>query len=102
MEPRFLARFEEVYGDLGNSETILAAAAAHHRLAWIHPFLDGNGRVIRLMSYATLRDTLHTGGIWSIAPGLTRNIDVYEQHLAFSGPVEVIESRSTANRRFGT
>src|SRR6202034_2810529 len=43
--PRFLRRFEEVYGRLGKTETILATAAAHHRLAWIHPFLDGNGRV---------------------------------------------------------
>lgn len=41
--PRFLQRFEEVYGRLGKTEIILAAAAAHHRLAWIHPFLDGTG-----------------------------------------------------------
>ena len=51
--PRFLSRFEEVYGGLGKAGTILAAAAAHHRLLWIHPFLDGNGRVARLMSHAT-------------------------------------------------
>jgi len=80
--PRFLTRFEEVYSKLGKSETILAAAAAHHRLAWIHPFLDGNGRVIRLMSYATLLDTLDTGGIWSIARGLARNVEEYKKHLA--------------------
>ena len=80
--PRFLARFEEVYSKLGTAETLLAAAAAHHRLAWIHPFLDGNGRVIRLMSCATLRDTLDTGGIWSIARGLARNVDAYKKHLA--------------------
>ncbi len=52
--PRFLQRFEEIYSHLGKTETILAAAAAHHRLAWIHPFLDGNGRVARLISHATL------------------------------------------------
>jgi len=80
--PRFLARFEEVYSRLSKSETILAAAAAHHRLAWIHPFLDGNGRVIRLMSHATLLDTLDTGGVWSIARGLAHNVDAYKQHLA--------------------
>ena len=80
--PRFLARFEEVYGKLGKSETLLAAAAAHHRLAWLHPFLDGNGRVMRLMSYATLLDTLDTGGVWSIARGLARNVDTYKQQLA--------------------
>jgi Fic family protein len=35
--PRFLKRFGEVYGRLGKTETILAVAAAHHRLVWIHP-----------------------------------------------------------------
>ena len=30
--PRFLAHFEKVYGALGKTDAILAAAAAHHRL----------------------------------------------------------------------
>lgn len=80
--PRFLARFEQVYGRLGKAETLIAAAAAHHRLAWIHPFTDGNGRVARLMSHATMVETLDTGAIWSIARGLARNVDVYKAHLA--------------------
>ena len=80
--PRFLQRFEEVYGSLGRTETLLAAAAAHHRLVWIHPFLDGNGRVARLMSHATLLDALDTGAVWSIARGLARNVDAYKRHLA--------------------
>ncbi len=80
--PRFLARFEKVYVGLGKSETILAAAAAHHRLLWIHPFLDGNGRVARLMSHAVLLDVLDTGGIWSVARGLARNENSYKAHLA--------------------
>lgn len=79
--PRFLERFEDVYNGLGKSETILAAAAAHHRLLWIHPFLDGNGRVARLMSYATLLEMLDTGGVWSIARGLARDEQSYKQHL---------------------
>ena len=58
--PRFLDRFEAVYSNLGKADTILASAAAHHRLLWIHPFLDGNGRVARLMSYAMLRDIIDT------------------------------------------
>ena len=79
---RFLTRFEEVYSRLGKSETILAAPAAHHRLAWIHPFLDGNGRVARLMSHATLLDALDTGAVWSVARGLARNVATYKGHLA--------------------
>jgi len=80
--PRFLKRFEEVYSKLGKTETLLSAAAAHHRLVWIHPFLDGNGRVARLISHATLLDVLDTGGVWSIARGLARNVDAYKGHLA--------------------
>jgi Fic family protein len=79
--PRFMARFEEVYTKLGKAETILAAAAAHHRFAWIHPFVDGNGRVARLMSHAVLLDALDTGAVWSVARGLARSVDKYREHL---------------------
>ena len=68
--------------DPDKTETILAAAAAHHRLAWIHPFLDGNGRVARLMSHATLLEALDTGAVWSVARGLARNVASYKSHLA--------------------
>ena len=80
--PRFLERFEEVYGPLGRTETILAAAAAHHRFLWIHPFLDGNGRVARLLSHATFLQTLDTAALWSVARGLARRVDEYRGHLA--------------------
>lgn len=80
--PRFLERFETVYSKLGKTDAILAAASAHHRLLWIHPFLDGNGRVARLMSYAMLLETLDTRGVWSIARGLARNVSDYKRHLA--------------------
>jgi len=80
--PRFLNRFEAVYSGLGKSETILALAAAHHRLLWIHPFLDGNGRVARLLSHAVTLTVLETGGMWSISRGLARNVAEYKEHLA--------------------
>lgn len=80
--PRFLAHFELTYGSLGKTDAILSAAAAHHRLLWIHPFLDGNGRVARLMSHASLLETLDTGGVWSAARGLARNVAAYKGHLA--------------------
>lgn len=80
--PRFLAHFERSYGRLGKTDRILAAAAAHHRLLWIHPFLDGNGRVTRLMSHATLLEALDTGAIWSVARGLARSEAVCKTHLA--------------------
>jgi hypothetical protein len=80
--PRFLGRFEEVYGHLNRTDSILGAATAHHRLFWIHPFVDGNGRVARLMSHAMLLETLDTGAVWSVARGLARNVDAYKQYLA--------------------
>jgi Fic family protein len=80
--PRFLKRFEQVYSGLGKSETLIGVAAAHHRLLWVHPFVDGNGRVARLMSHATLLETLDTGSIWSIARGLARHEKIYKTHLA--------------------
>jgi Fic family protein len=80
--PRFLARFENGYGDVGKTDAILAVAAAHHRLLWIHPFLDGNGRVTRLMSHAMLLESLDTGAVWSVARGLARSEAAYKGHLA--------------------
>lgn len=80
--PRFLARFEQVYGSLGKTDTILATAAAHHRLLWVHPFVDGNGRVARLMSHATMLECLDTGAVWSVARGLARNVQAYKSQLA--------------------
>lgn len=29
---------------------VVQAGIAHHRLAWIHPFLDGNGRTARMLT----------------------------------------------------
>jgi Fic family protein len=80
--PRFLERFAQVYGNVGKTESIIATAAAHHRLLWIHPFMDGNGRVARLMSHAMMLDTLDTGAVWSVARGLARNVSEYKSLLA--------------------
>ncbi len=80
--PGFLARFEKVYSKLGKTDSILATATAHHRLLWVHPFMDGNGRVARLISHAMLLEALDTGGVWSIARGLARNVTTYKSHLS--------------------
>lgn len=79
--PRFLERMHQAYRGAGRIELILASACAHHRLLWIHPFLDGNGRVARLMSYAMLRQSLDTRGLWSVARGLARQEKSYKSHL---------------------
>ena len=80
--PRFMEHFEWAYSRLGRIDAITAVAAAHHRFVWIHPFLDGNGRVARLMSHAMMLDALDTGGVWSVARGLARTVDEYKGRLA--------------------
>jgi Fic family protein len=80
--PRFLERFAKTYSSLGRANMIMSVAAAHHRLLWIHPFLDGNGRVARLFSHAMLLQALDTGAIWSVSRGLARNEQQYKNLLA--------------------
>ena len=58
------------------SGQIIAIAAAHHRLNYIHPFPDGNGRVSRLMSHAmALKSGIGGQGLWSISRGLARGLE---------------------------
>ncbi|HTX86441.1 MAG TPA: Fic family protein [Candidatus Nanoarchaeia archaeon] len=40
--------------NIGTQYHLLAIALAHHRMAWIHPFDNGNGRLIRMFTYAML------------------------------------------------
>lgn len=62
---------------------VIAAAALHHRLAWIHPFQDGNGRVIRLLSDCYMRYSGFGGyGLWSISRGFGRDKKAYYAALA--------------------
>ncbi|MBN2992683.1 Fic family protein [Pseudomonas cedrina subsp. fulgida] len=57
---------------------ILAAAGAHHRLMWIHPFLDGNGRTGRLFTDQYLRASGLGGyGLWSMSRGFGRDVEAY-------------------------
>ena len=78
---RFMERFENVYSGLGKTNAILASAAAHHRLLWIHPFLDGNGRVARLMSDAMLSEALGAVRTWMVSRGLARDEVGYKSRL---------------------
>ncbi len=62
---------------------LVKVASAHQRLAWIHPFLDGNGRVARLATHAALyRD--FTVGLWSVCRGLARTQKDYNARLEFA------------------
>ncbi|MDX2226042.1 MAG: Fic family protein [Verrucomicrobiae bacterium] len=81
----FLDRFHQFYRGEPLLEThrLTAIAAAHHRLAWIHPFGDGNGRVGRLHSHALLiRHGLGGNGLWTLSRGLARHRQRYYAALA--------------------
>jgi Fic family protein len=70
--------FEQRYNlsHLGTASRIMAIPAAHHRLNYIHPFPDGNGRVSRLMSHAMAHQTgIGAHGLWSISRGLARGLE---------------------------
>ncbi len=81
--PAFVLRLEEAFdaARLTKSRQVIAVAAAHHRFLWIHPFLDGNGRVARLMSHALLLDIGIGSALWSVSRGLARNSGDYKRLL---------------------
>ncbi len=81
----FMRRFSDVYqcDSILQTNRLSALAAAHHRLAWIHPFGDGNGRVARLQSHAALMKLgVDGGGLWTLSRGLARHRDSYYSKLA--------------------
>jgi len=81
---RFMARFDTAYASppLSKMRQIQSVGAVHHRLLWIHPFLDGNGRVARLMSHALFKRLGIGTSLWSVARGLARDVDRYKTLLA--------------------
>lgn len=88
----FLSHFEKNYDpkNLSGHHLLLAAAASHHRLVWIHPFLDGNGRVSRLFTYAYLRKAnIESHGLWTLSRGLARKDEEYRDNLAAADSLRI-------------
>jgi len=74
----FMRYFEERFRfeRMGRAAQIMAMASAHHRLNYIHPFPDGNGRVSRLMSHAMASAAgIGAQGLWSVSRGLARGLE---------------------------
>lgn len=64
------------------AKKLIYALASHHRLVWIHPFLDGNGRVSRLLLDGAISSTGISGyGLWNISRGLARSVEAYKENL---------------------
>ncbi|WP_439136020.1 Fic family protein [Pseudomaricurvus sp.] len=82
---RYLERFQEVFrlDRLHGQKKVIGAMAAHHRFTWIHPFIDGNGRVGRLHTDLFLRSIgIGATGIWCLSRGLARRHADYKSALA--------------------
>ena len=78
-----LTRYEEAYTpkNLSKIKQVIAVAASHHRLLWIHPFYDGNGRVARLLSHSYLKHIGIGCSLWSVSRGLARRVQEYKSAL---------------------
>lgn len=73
-------------GTHGILDQILDIPAVHHRLLFLHPFPDGNGRIVRLLTHFQIQLAgIGSGGLWSIsrglALGLTRGGDGRGEYL---------------------
>lgn len=68
------------------TQKILAAAASHHRLMWIHPFIDGNGRTGRLFTDLFMKEAGLGGyGLWTMSRGFSLNkAEDYYRALSFA------------------
>jgi Fic family protein len=76
----FLKRMDRVYAKgMGGETSVIAVACLHHRAAWVHPFLDGNGRAVRLQSHCALWGM--SEGLWSPSRGLARSVADYYARL---------------------
>ncbi|MBV8047232.1 MAG: Fic family protein [Paludibacterium sp.] len=74
----FMAFWQREYASRRAGEyALIALFAAHHRLAWIHPFIDGNGRTCRLHTHLGLHAMGLTKGLWSPMRGFARTTDQY-------------------------
>jgi Fic family protein len=82
--PRQFEAFSRFYdpGQFHGDERLIAAAASHHRLAWLHPFRDGNGRVCRLFSGLYMAHIgINRANLWSLSRGFSRNQQWYMTNL---------------------
>ncbi|HWP07007.1 MAG TPA: Fic family protein [Polyangiaceae bacterium] len=80
--PTFLNEWQGAYATApGIEQSVVAAACSHHRLTWVHPFLDGNGRTARLHTHLVLTALGLTHGIWSPLRGMASDQEGYYARL---------------------
>lgn len=78
--PEMMGRLGEAYDSTKyrGARALVMLSAAHHRMLWVHPFGDGNGRVMRMVSDAYLLGSGMGGhGLWTVSRGLARKKTEY-------------------------
>ena len=87
----FFNKYELLYkipNHATQAKKVIYALASHHRLMWIHPFLDGNGRTARLVLDGIFSCiSLEGYGLWNISRGLSRRAEDYKRYLALADMV---------------
>jgi Fic family protein len=76
---------EFINQDGADKYDLLKTAIAHHRFTWIHPFGNGNGRVVRLLTYALMIKygfNVKDGKIINPTAVFCNDRDKYYQHLS--------------------
>lgn len=77
-----LKRLQHVYGGQPDlTSRILSSLSYHHRLAFVHPFEDGNGRVVRMITHLQLMRLALASPLWSLSRGLARKQEEYYGRL---------------------
>ncbi|KKS87740.1 MAG: Filamentation induced by cAMP protein Fic [Microgenomates group bacterium GW2011_GWC1_43_11] len=81
--------FDELLGFVNTvrdqKDDLLVTAMAHHRMTWIHPFDNGNGRMVRMFTYAMLIKQgfqVQTGRILNPTAIFCMNRDTYNEMLS--------------------
>jgi Fic family protein len=89
--PSFFNKYELLYkvpNHATQAKQVIFALSSHHRLMWIHPFLDGNGRTARLVLDGIFNSmSLEGYGLWNISRGLSRRSEEYKHYLALADMV---------------
>lgn len=84
VEP-MLALLQQLIGSYTDPRTrLIAALAYHHRLAWVHPVMDGNGRLVRLITHLQLVFLDLRPNLWSLSRSLARRQTEYYAMMAYA------------------
>lgn len=101
MVEAFMAHFDRGYAKIRPEWFLIATAASHHRLAWIHPFTDCNGRIARKYTRALLRTGGANPSLWSLSRGLSMERGRYFEALERADwpPQGAMDGRGTLSEK---